>query len=376
MAGARTRQCLAVWRTATVTANRITPEEVWQSLVCFAEAVCREIEGHSPDVILVLYKSGSVVWRAAETWWQMTRGTPLPPVVGANIGPSHFSGYAAEEFEWLSLEYADWVDVGHLVAWVLRHDDWLEALKQRITSGSGLDAPGSFLIVDDVIAEGGTTVIVKSLLWALYPGAPTSLVAGMPSDWRGVLGEAWLHEVNPYPMPPANDGWERSEVLRKHNIRNGSGFPWRHLISGLANTDCAPLAWTSLQPPHPVLTYLERYLPAEVWLQFPHWVATRTRQRLERQLESGANPLDTPPVICKRPWRLQRGVVEPKAFVCALAWMQTWVSMEEAAWRCNTNPSDLQLLVEECIERNLFVAAEVDGVAGFSLAPDVEPRTI
>jgi len=112
---------------------RPTSDEVWRTLVCMAEAVCTKIEEFAPEVVLVVYKSGSVVWRAAETWWQMTRRKPLPPVVGVNIGSSHFSAYRAEEFDWDRLEDTDWGDVGHLIAWVVRHDDWVAALRRRIT---------------------------------------------------------------------------------------------------------------------------------------------------------------------------------------------------------------------------------------------------
>ena len=353
-----------------------TSEEVWSTLVCMAEALCAKIEEMQPEVILVIYKSGSVVWRAAETWWQMTRQRSLPPVVGVNIGPSKFGAYEAEEYEWNRLEYTDWIDVGHLVAWVVRHDDWLAALKRRITAESGLEAPGSFLIVDDVIADGGTTVMVQSLLWALYPKARTPMVAGMHWQWRGALGEAWLRELNPYPMPPIHDGWAKPEVLRKHHIRNGSGFPWRHLISGYADNDFAPFGWTPLQPPHPVLTYLSSYLPVGVWLQFPQWVAMTTTRMLERQLQSGVNPMDAPPIVYERPWQLKWGVVEPQAFVCALAWNQPWISLEEAAMRCDVSQNDIRDMVADCAKWAYLVAVEVDGVAGFTLGPDVEPRLL
>jgi hypothetical protein len=354
-----------------------TPEEVWSTLVCMAETICAKIEEYQPEVVLVMYKSGSVIWRAVETWWRMTRRSPLPSIVGANIGPSKFGAYEAEGYEWNTLEHADWIDVGHQIAWVVRHDDWLEALKRRITAGSGLESPGSFLIVDDVIAEGRTMVIVKSLLWALYPKAQTPMVAGMHWFWREALGGAWLRELKPYPMPPIHDGWVETEFLRKHHIRAGpgTGFPWRQLISGLASNDFAPFGWTPLQPPHPVLTHLSKYLPVDVWLQFPHWVATTTTRMLERQLKSEMNPLDTPPIIHSQPWQ-PRCVVEPQAFVCALAWNQPWVSLEEAARRCNVSQNDIRDMVADCARWDYLVAAEVEGIAGYSLGPDVEPRML
>lgn len=357
---------------------RPTADEVWRTLVCMAEAVCTKIEGFNPDVILVMYKSGSVVWRAAETWWQMTRRRPLPPVVGANIGPSKFWAYTDEEFYWNSLEYSDWIDVGHLIAWVVRHDDWLEALRRRITTESGLESPASFLIVDDVIAEGRTTVLVKSLLWALYPKAHTPMVAGMDWYWRETLGEAWLQQRYPHAIQPAPGGWKQTKYLTQHKLwaGPGSGFPWRHLISGFANNDFAPLGWTPLQPPHPLLTYLAGFLPIAVWLQFPQWVATTTRRMLERQLESRVNPLDAPPIVYERPWQLQWGVVESQAFVCALAWLQPWVSLAEAAQRCNMSEEEIQKMVADCAKWDYLVATELEGVAGFCLGPDVEPKII
>jgi hypothetical protein len=358
--------------------KRPAAAETWSTLVCLAEAVCTKIEELNPDVILVIYKSGSVVWRAAETWWQMTRRMPLPVVVGVNIGSSQFSAYRAEEFDWDRLEYMDWIDVGHLIAWVVRHDDWVAALRRRITEQSGLETPGSFLIIDDVIAEGRTTVLIKSLLWMLYPKAITPMVAGMDWFWRETLGEAWLQQRYPQAIQPAPGGWVQTEYLTQHKLwaGPGSGFPWRYLISGFASNVFAPFGWTQLQPPHPLLTYLADFLPVDAWLQFPQWVATTTQQMLERQLESGVNPLEAPPIVYERPWQLQWGVVEPQAFVCALAWQQPWVSLAEAAQRCNASEDEIQAMVADCARWDYLVAAEVEGVAGFCLAPHVEPRII
>lgn len=357
---------------------RPTADDVWREMICLAAAICNEIERIQPEVILVVYKSGSVIWRAAETWWQLTRRTPLPPVVRVNIGSTQFSAYRAEEFDWESLEYADWIDVGHLIAWVVRHDDWLAALKRRITAASGLDRPGSFLIVDDVIAEGRTTVMVKSLLWALYPQAHTPMVAGMDWFWRETLGEAWLGVLQPQPALPHRDDWPQTEFLSRHKFwaGKGSGFPWRYLIAGYANNDLAPFGWTPLQPPHPLLTYLAGYLPVDLWLRFPLWVAARTQRMLAEQLQSGNDPLDAPPIIFEHPWRLHWGVIEPQSYVCALAWQQPWVSLAEAARRCDASEDDIQMLVADCAQWNYLVGAEVDGVAGYMLAPGVEPKLI
>ncbi len=246
-----------------------TAEEIWSTLVCMAEAICEEIEKLRPEVILVMYKSGSAIWRAAETRWRMTRRLPLPPVVGANIGPSKYGVYEREGYEWDGLEFADWIDTGHLVAWAVRHEEWVKALHQRIAEQSGLEAPGSFLIIDDVLAEGRTTVIVKSLLWAIYPNADSVLVAGMDGYWRETLGEAWFRELNPSPMPSIHDIWAQTEFLTANHINTAYNSLWRNLLSGLANHRTDPFGWCPLAPTHPVPTHLSAYMPVDVWLQFP-----------------------------------------------------------------------------------------------------------
>ena len=351
-----------------------TAEEIWSTLVCMAEAICEEIEKLRPEVILVMYKSGSAIWRAAETRWRMTRRLPLPPVVGANIGPSKYGVYEREGYEWDGLEFADWIDTGHLVAWAVRHEEWVKALHQRIAEQSGLEAPGSFLIIDDVVAEGRTTVIVKSLLWAIYPNADSVLVAGMDGYWRETLGEAWFRELNPSPMPSIHDIWAQTEFLTANHINTAYNTLWRNLLSGLANHRTDPFGWCPLAPTHPVPTHLSAYMPVDVWLQFPEWVATMTICMLERQLKTGINPMTNPPILRGNPWELRYGVVRKEIFLCALAWLQPWVSLEEAAKRCNVTQERIQAMLAECAQWSCFVPVEVESVAGFSLAPDIEPR--
>ena len=347
--------------------TRPTAEEVWRTLACLAAAVCNEIERFQPEAVLVLYKSGSVIWRAAETWWQMTRGTPLPPVVGANIGLSKFAAYDVQDYPWQTLEYGNWDTIGSLIAWTVRHTDWLEMLRRHIAEGLGPTAPASILIVDDVIAEGSTAVITQSLLMELYPRTWTPMVAGMPWHWREVMGEAWLSQLNPAALTPAHRHWLLEQYPSRRPDDKHLIVPWRRLISGYADNDLAPFGWTPLAPPHPLLTALAPWLPIEVWLEFPRWVATTATQRLIRQFESGTNPLDESPYNSGHRFELQWGTVPFHSILCAMAFQQPWVSVEEAALRYGVSPQTVSQCVADCAEWDYLVSVAVDGVAGFTL---------
>jgi hypothetical protein len=347
--------------------TRPTADEVWRSLVCMAEAVCTKIEEFNPEVVLVLYKSGSVVWRAVETRWWMTRRTPLPPVVGANIGLSKFYGYDSQDYPWQTLEYGNWDTIGSLIAWTMRHTEWLDMLRRRITDVVGPAAPASMLVVDDVIAEGSTAVITQSLLMELYPRTRTPMVAGMAWHWREVLGEAWLSQLNPATLSPAHRHW----LLEVYPCRRPDDkhllVPWSRLISGFADNDFAPFGWTPLTPPHPLLTALAAWLPIEVWLEFPRWVATTATQRLLRQFESGVNPLDESPYGDGRLFELQWGTVPLHSFLCAMAFQQPWVSVDEAALRFDVSPHLVAQMIADCAEWDYLVPVAMDGVAGFTV---------
>ena len=342
-----------------------------------AEAICQLIETFHPDAILVIHKSGVVVWRAVERWWLLTRSDALPPVVGANLGPSKVWAYFREGYEWYHLEYSFYARTGHLVAWMLEQKEWQERLRARFTAVLGPTEPSKILIVDDVIADGRTTVLAQSLLWAIYPKARTPLVAGLPWDWRSTLGQAWLRELNPHPMPPVQKGWvdQDSQMLNKSGIRTNWDFPWPNLISGLCDTDWDPLGWSVLGKEHPLLIYLARYLPAEVWLQFPEWVATTTFRVLERAHQSGVNPL-VGAEVNGRPWELTFGSLAIWHLMCALAWQQPWVSLVEAAARCNTTVEVIEDSLVWTMQEEEVIRVEVDGVAGYAIAPGVDPRVL
>ena len=48
-------------------------EIVWESFWLLANSICHVLESQQPDLVVVVYKSGSVVWRAVEILWQATR---------------------------------------------------------------------------------------------------------------------------------------------------------------------------------------------------------------------------------------------------------------------------------------------------------------
>ena len=55
------------------------------------------------------------------------------------------------------------------------------------------------------------------------------------------------------------------------------------------------------------------------------------------------------------------------SILCAMAFRQPWVSVEEAALRYGVSPQTVSQCVADCAEWDYLVPVAVDGVTGFTL---------
>lgn len=71
-------------------------EPVWESFWLLANGICHALAAERPDLVVVVYKSGAVVWRGVELVWAATQRVPLPPVLEINAGRSYVDVYEDE----------------------------------------------------------------------------------------------------------------------------------------------------------------------------------------------------------------------------------------------------------------------------------------
>ncbi len=108
------------------------------TLLSLGEAVCREIDAFSPDVVVLLLHGGWVVLKAAREIWRRTRIEEFPIVLPINLGREKIDRYESEaddptfshnQFVGIC---ASAVDIGHFLHWVEHQKDWIDYLRDHI----------------------------------------------------------------------------------------------------------------------------------------------------------------------------------------------------------------------------------------------------
>jgi hypothetical protein len=331
-----------------------TPAEVvWVGLGHLAQAICDEIETGAPDLIVVLHCSGAVVWRGVTRWWAATRTTPLPPCVSARIGqatPNEYVKTYGGLYEWGII---DPHRAGHMLAWASRHPAWHAAMQVRIHAALDTTAPRSILVVDDVVHDGWTALTALGVLMGVAPEAHLSLMAGVPENWREVLGRTWIDAYHPGLAERMAAQWqEDKQELFPEKWWREPGFIWPQLVSGLTQGTEDALASRPLAECLPESAYLARYLPPTAWLVFSHWVAVTLDQRIDAWAP-GAEPLPAPTSPAHP--RPRKHMPKFEELVCARAWLQRWNTLEEYAAHAHASLAAVADLLAQWLDKGYFI---------------------
>ena len=347
--------------------KELTPVDVWAALGRLAATICTELQTNRPDVVVVLHRSGAVVWHAVETVWAATRTHPLPPVVTVLIDRAAADGCAEEVLlnEW---EYEDPKYVGNTVACVAQRTAWRGALAARLQAAVGDSPPGRILVVDDVVDQGSTAITALGLVWALLPQADAALYAGLPGRWRETLGRHWIERFYPTVAAQMAANWEldKAALFGAGAELAERDFCWRTFISGLASgaepLASVPLASIPFADALQYAEYLTRYMPPAQWLEFPAWVYATVTDEMRAWL---AAPQAAPSVPLPTSWQPQRYVLRVAELVWAQTWLREWSTLEEFAQHCRAAVADIEPIVRDLVTEGEFVCRVEDGVAQY-----------
>jgi hypothetical protein len=215
--------------------------------------------------------------------------------------------------------------------------------------------PASVLLVDDVVHDGWTALTALGLVWAVLPMAQAQLWAGMPLDWREVLGEEWIHTFHPETARQMAARWEqdKAELFAGQPWRTPNGY-WPLLVSGLVDGE-EPLSSIPLAQALPYAAHLTRYLAEEEWLAFSAWVYdTAAAKIIAHAREAAPAPLAPGRVS----WRTRSYRLGAEELIWAVTWLQRWSTVAEFCRLCNLPAPVVEEIVGRLVSRHYFVACD------------------
>lgn len=342
-------------------------ELVWESFWLLGNGICHAIATERPDLVVVVYKAGAVVWRAVEVLWWATQSEPLPPVLGVNIGRTQTSVY---EDEVAAFGWAEWgdeyaagdADCGRLAAWAADHPLLRPALAARMAPLGAIN-PQRILVVDDVVSTGATAFLTMGLLWGAWPRAEMRFLAGMGGMWRDRLGRAWLEEVHP------------GQLTELDAAFGDSDGPWHSLVSGLADVGDGSLDWQPLTVDHWAIRGLTRYLPATEWLQFPRWVQSSLAAAFQRRLAATTLASSAIAAGCAQLRAPERLEWKPTRRLWACGWRAQPVTLAQLADLAGLEMGAVQPLLAAMVAAGDYVAVTQDGEPSYVLRARLSPDT-
>lgn len=346
-----------------------TPHEIFDSLWRLAQCACDIIENEHPDLVIVLYKSGRTVQLAVETLWAATRHTALPPLLPINLGTEKTKTYFDYAWNYNGITYSEPTETGRLIAWSQQQTTLLALLQQQVTVKLGqTQTPTRILVLDDVIHEGGTSLLVLGLLWTLYPECAASVLAGLPTDWRQVLGWNWLEEHHPAALTALQQKWGVKGELTKES-RDRIDEHWPMLVAGIIDDDTSILGWQPLTQatlPHnkllqemgnvvllPLAAALQQRVKAFV-------LATLQRQGLNAIEPSGREPRKGWPLRVTLTW-------EEKLW--AFAWQQRAVKVAELIPICKVTAEAITAELKRYVEWEMLSLIDESNGARYTIPP-------
>jgi hypothetical protein len=352
-------------------AGDLTGRTVLERMLDLAEAICQEIEGFDPDLVVALYHSGQAPLRAALALWRQTRHGPFPPVVRTNLGREKVRRYdeLRAELGWSPL--VSWVDserrLAHCLAWIDEQHAWREELGNQVAEvlGEGV-TPDRILVIDDFLYEGTTWVLALGLLHSLFPAAESRFMSGALDGWRGTLAEMWLdkHHRGVYKALEA-----KAQAARHKNVFPSCGTYLGRIVAGTEDVDGESLAWQPITARSEVTKSLSRFLPAKIWRELPVW-AYRTIEVYVRQRAAEAPRLSAAWREGADPQRqIEHRRLSPAHLVLKEAWLHKPVTCSSVAALCRMSPSEATGLLNRLVADRVLLEDGREQDTHYTLQP-------
>lgn len=268
-----------------------------------ATQVCDEVLAFQPDVVISLMHSGWIPLFAGRELWQRTQPMPFPQIVRVNLGREKLKRFDELENRFgvtncFVGELESEEVIAFFLAWLCDQTHWHEELRTRIQEITGDVTAPRIIIVDDVISEGSTWLLILGLLNIIYPKAEVRFYSAN-LEWKDHFFEAWIEARHPDLLetdlfPPKEQGRSLSPA-REAAVQ---------MVVGTEDVDPDSLDWKTIGPTSANMELLREYLPVSTWMELPRFV----EQTVSNEIVTRANEYSPNPDMVKDPARqLQLG---------------------------------------------------------------------
>jgi hypothetical protein len=265
-----------------------TPWQEFTALIPYfhqlAHFTVEEIQDFQPDLVLGLAHSGWLPVLATQTVWSCQRDAPFPPTLRINFGREKLKSYQAawDQHNLLLLDHSPDVALGHILAWVSRHQSWQTELQQMLQASHPTLTPQRILVVDECVHFGTTYYPLMGLLHTLFPTAAVRFITGSIIFWGYRATMAWLDQHEPdlrKPLDTESNVYQNPD--HAHATRLHNALRW--VAAGTEDGDPDSLACLPVDERSQSVACLSAYLPADRWLEISPWayktILAQIRQR-------------------------------------------------------------------------------------------------
>ncbi|MFO7536575.1 MAG: hypothetical protein R6X32_00785 [Chloroflexota bacterium] len=310
----------------TITQTQLpTPWQEFTALIPrfheLAQFIVAEIQDFQPDLVLGLAHSGWLPVLAAQTVWSCQSDTPFPPTLRINFGREKLESYqaAGDGHHSFLLDHSPDVSLGHILAWVSRHQSWQTELQQMLRASHPTLSPQRILVVDECLHFGTTYYPLMGLLQTLFPAAPVRFIAGSIIFWGYRATMAWLGQHEPdltEPLDTESNVFRNPDHTQATHLHNAL----RWVAAGTEDGDPDSLACLPVDKQSQTIARLSAYLPADRWLEISPWAYKTVLAHIRQHAT-------TPPEGTGRLWR--RNGLSWQQMVTKELWCQGSLSRSE-----------------------------------------------
>jgi len=230
-----------------------SPEQYFEEFFYNAVRACKQVEHFKPDIVLGLAHAGWAPVVATRSVWESLSSRPFPPSLRTNLGREKLLPYRQQLREAQRGDFYGTLsslrDVADFLNWLDGQTELQERVDKQIQTTLGTAYPPiRVLILDEMIAEGGTWLLAVGLLDILYPGAEVRFVDGPYFQWRDVLSKHWLEENHPELFVEMLDLLEK---MRAEQILENWSRHAYSIAPGTEDIDPRLPEWRPIQPEDP-----------------------------------------------------------------------------------------------------------------------------
>ncbi|MBX3052005.1 MAG: hypothetical protein KF753_11055 [Caldilineaceae bacterium] len=267
-----------------------TPEETFDDFWRSAVRACKEIEQFKPEIVIGLAHAGWAPVVATRAVWEEVSDIPFPPTLRTNLGREKLDPYwdSSKDRYHFHGTYSSPKEVADFLLWLDSQLDLQEQLARQIVATLGNSSPPNrILVLDEMIAQGNTWLLVLGLLDRLYPDADVRFLDGPYFDWRNILSKHWLEENHPEVLVELLDMQEENT---KEDPRETWSFHAYEIAPGTEDIDPRLLDWRTVMAESSAIKALSKHLPAEEWLKMSAWIYNQLRFEMRHRVVEHPQP--------------------------------------------------------------------------------------